>query len=490
LVGILFLQTAGPASGNLPAYVDEYVVPTLNSAPLAISVDKRGLVWFTESNASKIGVYDPKAESFREYVVPGVGDMWGIAADASDSIWFTQYAGKGSVNPGGSIVPGGQGRIGRFDPSTMNFTFVDVPTDGSFPMRLVSDSQGKLWFTEFLGNKVGVYDPATASLSEYQVPTEQAGVADLAFDSHGRLWFTEAYARKVGSFDPVSKTFREYPTGPGVLLAVSPVGISVDESGYVWVADHGGNWVIRFDPRSEQVVRYPTAFPPASVYGISIPNGLLIDKAGRIWFTEHGGNSIGYVSPDGSMMVEFPIPTGPISTALWIALAPDGNVWFTEWSTNRIGVVHASLPPASLRVSEPSISLRAGQSTSLSLLTKSREDIQGNVTLRYTWSSYNPKDAAVTFSPPYPDLSGMADKPISAGVSVASTVRPGNYTLGVGIDAGVVRVWTYVQTSVTPGEQARTPTPTPAPLGLIFGGLLIAAGLVLFFVRFKPKRRP
>ena len=117
-------------SGGRPKYIDEYAVPTSNAAPLAIAVDKHGIVWFTESNVSKIGRFDPSTHSFSEYPVPGVGDMWGITTDQNGYVWFTQYSGRGSVNPGGSIMAGGLGRLGRLDPASGNISIVDIPTVG------------------------------------------------------------------------------------------------------------------------------------------------------------------------------------------------------------------------------------------------------------------------------------------------------------------------------------------------------------------------
>ncbi len=200
-------------------YIDEYSVPTAASAPLAITVDGNGMVWFTESNASKLARFDPTSHSFNEYAVPGVGDMWGLTLDRNGYVWFTQYSGKGNVNPGGSVVSGGTGRLGRLDPTRNNCTFIDVPTASSFPMRLVVDNQNRIWFTELLGNKIGLYDQSKKQLTEYPVPTNVSGPADLAFDRDGALWFTETYARNLGEFFPQNQSFIEYPLGAGAALS-------------------------------------------------------------------------------------------------------------------------------------------------------------------------------------------------------------------------------------------------------------------------------
>lgn len=466
------------ASDSPPRYIDEYAVPTPNSAPLAITVDQNGIVWFTESNVTKLGRFDPANRTFKDYSVPGVGDMWGVTVDHNGYVWLTQYAGKGSVNPGGAIVGGGHGRLLRFNPRTANFTIVDIATASSFPFRLVADKAGRIWFTELLGNKIGVYDSLSNRLQEYDVPSYFAGPADLNFDSHGNLWFTEAYNESVAEFQPLTASFVEYhlSTSDPSRFISSPVGIAVGQDGVVWFADHGGNWIAEFDPVSKELRRYPTSAPLGGSYGVAIPNGLLIDQNGEVWFSEHWGNRIGVFDPRAQTMVEFTIPTGPISTALWIAEAPNRDIWFTEWGSNNIGVLHAdSSPPFSVGVSEGSLSLAVGEETTLTVLVNANSGGAGNGTFTYSWSSYMPNDVGVSFSPDaYPSLEGPASKQGQADIKVSSRVSPGNYTLAVGIDAGTARVSRMVQIDVTNGSPVSVPLFTPlAPL--ILTPILIVA---------------
>ncbi len=479
------------ASASLPKYIDEYAVPTPNSAPLAITADRNGMIWFTESNVTKLGRFDPQTNSFREYSVPGVGDMWGVTVDLSGYVWVTQYSGKGSVNPGGAIVPGGQGRLLRFNPQDGNFSVVDIPTPGSFPFRVVTDNQGRVWFTELLGNKIGTYDAVSGRLEEYDVPSPFAGPADLTFDRNGKLWFTEAYNESVAEFQPATKSFVEYhfsTIDPSKFIS-SPIGITVDANGDVWFADHGGNWIVEFDPTSKSLVQYPTTIPTGYGGGIAIPNGLLMDGRGRVWFSEHWGNRIGYYDPQTQTMIEFPIPTGPISTALWIALAPDGDIWFTEWETNKIGVLHTALPvPFSLTPSNDHIRIEAGRGTSVSLIAKTTQEIDGNGTLRYSWSSYSPNEVQVLFSPqPYPSFA-MNAGPSEARIKISSKVSPGNYTLSIGLDAGVVLISSTVQVEVTPAEPAPILS-TGASVFVLVGILAIAVGSLLLRKRVSSARK-
>jgi virginiamycin B lyase len=476
----------------VPEYISEYSVPTPASAPLAITTDAKGMVWFTESNASKLAKFDPVNQSFTEYRVPGVGDMWGLVLDHGGNLWLTQYSGQGSVSPGGSIVPGGTGRLLRFDPNRGNFTIIEVPTVGSFPMRLAVDDQGRIWFTEFLGNKIGVYDQSKDQLTEYSVPTNASGPADLTFDRRGALWFTEAYAKSLGEFFPWNQSFVEYPLGneSASQIVSSPVGLAIDNQGNVWVADHGGNWIVKFNAVTHGIVKYPTHFPPQDVYPISLVNDLLIDSDGRVWFTEHAGNSVGFLTQNYTM-VEFPIPTGPISTCLWLTLAPGGDVWFTEWSSNKIGVVHSYVSiPLAVVVSDDYLRLSPGDETTLSMLTRTSQNTVGNGTLGYSWTSYNPNDVSVQFSPQYPSLAGPSDTNGQAELFISTTAKPGNYTLALGIETARVSVWRMVQVQLT----AQTPTTAFGTTFILFSmAAVILAAIVIVLalaLRGKRERRP
>ena len=449
------------ASGqsNQSNYVTEYHVPTPNSAPLAITVDNTGDVWFTESNASKLGMFNPSNQTFREYNVPWVGDMWGIIADSNGNIWFTHYSGKGSVSPGGAVVSGGYGSIVRFTPTTANFTRIPIPTLSSFPLRLQIDSQGRIWFTELLGNNIGVYNPILNSLREYPVPTNTSGPADLTFDGQGNLWFTEAYASQLGEFNLAAQSFVEYPLGNNASEMVSsPVGIAIDAQGIVWVADHGGNWIVAFNPQTRTTTEFPTHFPPSDVYPISLVNDLAIDKQGRVWFAEHGGNSIGYYLPETRSMIEFPIPTGPISSTLWLALAPSGDVWFAEWSGNNIGKVQAnSTSPTTVTAPTSLVVVKQGGQFNIPLQVDGTQGGAGNGTMFLSWSSYTPTDVSAVFTPSDLTLSGTQIS-VEAQLTISKNLPPGNYTLALGVETRSVRVLTMVPVEVLKYNSSTLPT--------------------------------
>jgi hypothetical protein len=175
-----------------------------------------------------------------------------------------------------------------------------------------------------------------------------------------------------------------------------------------------------------------------------------------------------------------------MSTVLWLALAPDGDVWFTEWSMNKIGVVPADRPiPISLIPSQKSLKFESGAGTTVTLTVKKNQQGSPNGVFDYTWGTYSPDDISVSFSPQNPSFAGMSDVNVEAKIGVIPNTKPGNYTLGLGVDLGDIRVWSMLQTQVLPttATLAQIPMTTLAISALVFGGL----GILVIVVRLRKR---
>ena len=85
-----------------------YYVPTLFSGPYSISIDQvHNVIWFSEQMANKIGRYDPRTNTFLEFLLPSVTDTRRIEVDRShpNRVW---YCGSGA----NSEAPGGYPKVG------------------------------------------------------------------------------------------------------------------------------------------------------------------------------------------------------------------------------------------------------------------------------------------------------------------------------------------------------------------------------------------
>jgi hypothetical protein len=139
----------------------------------------------------------------------------------------------------------------------------------------------------------------------------------------------------------------------------SPFGIAVldyNTQQRMFVSDHGSSRVISSNVDPTLLLRSYVSYwtSPSSVYPTTLPGQIVTDKSGKdIYFPEHGGNRIAKIDVDSGQMTEYDIPTGPLSTALFIAMSEDGKkVWFTEWASNKIAYLDTTIPlPLSVQVS-------------------------------------------------------------------------------------------------------------------------------------------
>ena len=71
-------------------------------------------------------------------------------------------------------------------------------------------------------------------------------------------------------------------------------------------------------------------------------------------------------------MTEYDIPTGPLSTALFIAVSQDGKkVWFTEWASNKIAYLDTTIPvPLEMQVMKDNKSITSATTASLPIILK------------------------------------------------------------------------------------------------------------------------
>lgn len=479
LLGTLgYLPRITYAATSTP-YMSEFTVPTSNSGPLAITVSANGDVWFTESNASKVAHLDPASSRIMEFPIPNkTGELWGILVSKEGTVWFTDYASGVSNYTSGGFAAGGKARIWSFDPASSVFQQREL-ANGSFPMRLAEDDTGRLWLTEFLGNKLGVFDPKLEEFKEYPIPTPNSGPADITISRDGRVWFTEAYANSIAVFDPLNESFREFPFQE----LFSPVGIALDESGRVWVADHGSSRIGVFNPTDRTLQLFPTS-PPSHEYPVSLPNGLLVSAAGEVWFAEHLGNRIGRIDPRRNTLTEYDIPSPTTSDALWLAEAPDGRIWFTEYSTNKIGVIDPHIPlPFSLSISAEPLKLNQGELATATLIFTSQEPSSQRLTLFALSSSIKPNDVLVSFSSNPIDMAASEEVTVVADLQFGQDMKPGRYVLGLGAQAtSGVRHSVFLSANVSVTEAWVVDPWTIA--------LPIAAVSILAFVLYVARSRP
>jgi len=285
--------------------------------------------------------------------------------------------------------------------SSSKVELINIPTPKAGPMGIVMSPDRKtIWFAEITGDKVASLDIASNKVTEY--PTgENTGPTFLTFDNKGILWVTMSYSHNILRIEPWALVPNRTSFGMSYIMlpvhdTFSPFGISIiGESSAtsvgakqrIFFSDHGSSRVvsslggdINSNPfqQSSSYVSYWTS--PSQVYPTTLPGQIAKDKMQRnIYFPEHGGNRIAKINVESGEMTEYDIPTGPLSTTIFIALSDDGKkVWFTEWASNKVSYLDTTIPiPFNMKIdgnynnnnaSNSPITLEANESKTLEAL--------------------------------------------------------------------------------------------------------------------------
>jgi virginiamycin B lyase len=110
----------------------------------------------------------------------------------------------------------------------------------------------------------------------------------------------------------------------------APHGVIIGTDRAAWITDGGLNAIIRVDPRTLAVTRFPLPKdrPNANL------NTAVFDKRGHLWFTGQGG-IYGELDPATARMRVFSAPRGP--GAYGICVTPDGSLYFASLAGSYLG---------------------------------------------------------------------------------------------------------------------------------------------------------
>jgi len=139
------------------------------------------------------------------------------------------------------------------------------------------------------------------------------------------VYYTAQRTGKLGILDPATRKVHEVDLGPGS----APHGVIVGPDGGAWITDGGQNAIVRVDPATKAVKKWP--LPQGS--GYANLNTLTFDRKGRVWFTGQSG-VYGRVDPatDDVKVWQAPRGRGPYG----ITTTPSGDVYYASLANNHI----------------------------------------------------------------------------------------------------------------------------------------------------------
>jgi len=227
---------------------------------------------------------------------------------------------------------------------------------------------------------------------------------DLALDAAGNLYVADGTGnriRKVASDGTVS-TFagtgtRGATNGAGTSATFNdPVGVAVDSSGNVYVAENGGDRIRKITAAAVVSTYAGTGTPgsadgPAASAQFSGPSGVSVDTAGNLYVSDTGNDTIRLITPAGTVSTiggavgaaentDGPAPVSRFANPAQVAPDPSGVLFVADSGNCTIRrIVQGALLAPSILTSAPSVTVNSGQNAVFPITAS------GSVPLTYQW---------------------------------------------------------------------------------------------------------
>jgi virginiamycin B lyase len=255
--GAGFLGWLDPTSG------DTRQIPLgEGSAPHGVIVGPDGAPWITDGGLNAIVRVDPANDSIATFPLPdstGYANLNTAAFDRDGNLWFT----------------GQSGVYGRLDPASGEMEVFAAPR-GRGPYGIASTPDGSIYYASLAGSYIARINLDTGEAIVLDPPTPNQGARRVWSDSQGRIWVSEWNGGRLGLYDPADNRCREWEL-PG--NNPRPYAVYVDEHDMVWLSDFAANALIRFNPLTEQ-------FDVFELPSISGSVRQLLGREGEVWGAE------------------------------------------------------------------------------------------------------------------------------------------------------------------------------------------------------------
>jgi len=234
------------------------------SSPHGVIVGPDDAPWITDSGLNAIVRVDPETEEVQVFPLPaesGYANLNTAVFDGNGILWFT----------------GQNGVYGRLDPSSEDMRVFDAPR-GRGPYGITATPDGAVYYASLANSYVGRIDPQTGEATVLELPTRSQGARRVWSDSQGRIWVSEWNAGQVAVYNPADDSWQEWKL-PG--NGPQAYAVYVDDQDIVWLSDFGANAIVRFDPSLEQFSVFELPSPDAAVRQI-------LGRPGEVWAAESG----------------------------------------------------------------------------------------------------------------------------------------------------------------------------------------------------------
>jgi len=234
-------------------------------------------------------------------------------------------------------------------------TEYDLPRPDGEPHDAFMDSEGMIWYADFVSPFVGRLNPRTGEFKEWPLPLIHQGIAPgslgVALDKKGNPWIARSFQGGVATFDKQTEKVTTYPIpNENFNEYVRTSFVAVAPDGTVGFDDTFNRMMYFVNPKTGKVVGYPaypgwkwdTENPGRMGFG---PNGekedhfmygVAFDSKGTIYWGDTANRNVGAMDPETGKTVLYPTPT-PNSGPHRMEMGPADVLWFAEIGARKIG---------------------------------------------------------------------------------------------------------------------------------------------------------
>lgn len=275
--------------------------PGLFAAPSGVAVDAQGSIYVADAIRGHILELAPDGRVLATIGSPGTGQgqlvqPWGIAVDGQGNIYVVDAAGYSK-----HTFTDPRRRIEKFSPSGHLLWQISANAAGiSLPCALALDSAGNLYVTDFGQGQVVKLAPDGKPLATIQ--TSDPWPCGIALDAQQNLYVTQGLTEDVARYSPSGARLGTLGTRDTI---DPPFGIALDHQGNLYRVHVATQSVEKLSPTGERlfsVGRLGSA--PGQFHFITDTQflGLAVDGSGTIYVADLGNDRVQKLAPGGQVL--------------------------------------------------------------------------------------------------------------------------------------------------------------------------------------------